>query len=373
MKRPRDCEVLIVGGGPAGLATAIAARQLGLDSLVVERSVPPIDKACGEGLMPGAVTALGRLGVQLPSGCGRPFRGIRYVGDGVSVRADFPGVRGLALRRPLLHSLLLERAQQVGVEFAWKTPVRALHGHRIQTDSGELRAHWVVGADGLHSRIRRWAGLTATSQGRPRFGVRRHYRLEPWSEDVEVYWADGCEAYVWGSAADEVGVAMLWSEGKSDFDRLLRRFPELVDRLAGATATTRDQGAGPFDQRTRRLYRDRVALVGDAAGYRDPITGEGLAISFQQALALAQCLADDDLRAYPRRVRRLTARPYLFIRLLLIAEARPGLRRRMLRLLAAEPDLFARLLAIQSAGQPLSTLGWKGAWQLASGLLHSRA
>ncbi|MCZ6507447.1 MAG: NAD(P)/FAD-dependent oxidoreductase [Acidobacteria bacterium] len=369
MKGRRDCDVLIVGGGPAGLATAIAVRQLGLGALVVDRSAPPIDKACGEGLMPGAVAALGRLGVELPPDLGHPFRGIRYVGDGVSVRADFPHLRGRGLRRPLLHSLLVERATEIGVDFAWRTPVRALQGRCITTDSGELRGRWLVGADGLHSRIRRWSGLAGRSRSRRRFGIRRHYRCKPWSEDVEVYWTDGCEAYVWGSAADEVGVAMLWGGGTSDFDRLLQRFPALVGRLSGATAATRDQGAGPFDQRPRRLYRGRVVLVGDAAGYRDPITGEGLDLSFHQALLLARCLAADDLRPYPRRLRRLTARPYLFIRLLLAAEARPGLRRRLLRLLAANPDLFARLLAIQAGGQPLSTLGWAGAWRLAAGLL----
>ncbi|MDH3403374.1 MAG: NAD(P)/FAD-dependent oxidoreductase [Acidobacteriota bacterium] len=368
MSTPEEADVLVVGGGPAGLATAVACRRRGLEVLVADRSAPPIDKPCGEGLMPDGVRALAELGVTLPPDAGRPFRGIRYVGDGVSVRADFPEVRGLAVRRPRLHAALVDRARELGVRFAWRTPVRGLTARGVATDGGELTGRWLVGADGLHSRVRRWSGLDAASRRPARFGVRRHYRMPPWSDDVEVHWADRCEAYVWGAAADEVGVAMLWSGEKAGFDALLARFPGLEARLAGTPRISRDRGAGPFDQRVRSPCAGRVALVGDAAGYRDAITGEGLALAFHQALALARCLAGGDLRPYPRAVRRLTRRPYLFIRLLLAAEARPAARRRMLRALAASPELFARLLAIHGGERPLSTLGWSGAWRLARGL-----
>jgi flavin-dependent dehydrogenase len=364
-----DSDLVIVGGGPAGLATAIAARQQGLAALVVDRAAPPIDKACGEGLMPSGVAALAALGVTVDAECARPFRGIRYLGDGISVRADFPGAHGMALRRPVLHGLLHRRALVLGVQFAWRTPVRGLVGATARIDGGEISGRWLIGADGLHSRVRRWCGLETTSQRRPRFGVRRHYRLTPWSEDVEVYWAERAEAYVWGASAAEVGVAMLWSGGKSDFDSLLDRFPDLAQRLDGAAQTTSDQGAGPFDQRPRAVCHGPVALVGDAAGYRDAITGEGLSLAFHQALALAACLAADDLDSYPAALERLAARPYRFIRLLLAAEARPALRRRLLRLLAARPDLFRRLLAAHSGAPPLRAIGWKGLAQFAAGLL----
>ncbi len=378
MSDAAETDVLIVGGGPAGLATAIACRRRGLAVRVVERARPPIDKPCGEGLMPDGVRALAEIGVTLPAGAGRPFRGIRYAGDGVAVRADFPGVRGLAVRRHRLHSALVDGAREAGVDLAWGTPVRGLTadgapGVGIETDDGALRGRWLVGADGLHSRIRRWSRLDAPSGRTPRFGVRRHYRARPWSDDVEVYWAESCEAYVWGAADEEVGVAMLWSGEKADFDTLLARFPELIARLGDAPKTSQDRGAAGFDQRVRSVCRGPVALVGDAAGYRDAITGEGLALAFRQALALADCLADGSLRRYPRAVRRLTRRPYFFIRLLLLAEARPPIRRRMLRALASRPELFAKLLAVHNGGDPLATLGWSGAWQLARGLVAARS
>jgi flavin-dependent dehydrogenase len=362
--------VVIVGGGPAGLATAIASRRHGLEVLVVDRARPPIDKPCGEGLMPDGVRALSALGVTLRPTVGRPFRGIRYVGEGVSVRADFPAEAGLAIRRPALHEALVTHAAAEGVHLAYGSAVHGLTEEGVETDDGPIAARWIVGADGLNSRVRQWADLARPPRAPRRFGVRRHYRIEPWSDDVEVYWGERCEAYVWGSADDEVGVAMLWSGERAGFDTLLERFPELRARLANAPVTSPDRGAGPFDQRPRAIRRGRVVLVGDAAGYRDAITGEGLALAFRQAETLARCLATDDLRPYPRAVRRLTARPYLFIRLLLAAEARPRLRRRMLHLLARRPELFARLLAVH-AGEGASALGLGGLWQLVHGMTRS--
>lgn len=366
--------VLIVGGGPAGLATAIAAAQRGLEVRIVDRSRPPFDKPCGEGLMPAAVQALAELGVQIPEAVGRPFRGICYHGDGLSVRADFSHLSGIAVRRLELHALLCERAAALGVRCDWQTTVRGLGNGHLRTDAGELTARWIIGADGLHSRLRRWARLDAGSRGRPRFGVRRHYRIAPWNHDVEVHWGRACEAYVWGTAADEVGVALLWSGEKSNFDSLLERFPALDRRLAAAETTSRDRGAGPFDQRVRTPCRGQLALVGDAAGYRDPITGEGLGIAFQQALALAHCLAAGDLSPYPAAVRHITRRPYLLIRLLLLAEARPELRRRLLSMWSERPEFFASMLALHSDDRPLSALGWSGLGALiralAGGLLR---
>jgi flavin-dependent dehydrogenase len=376
-------DLLVVGGGPAGLATALAARRHGLAVTVVDRGEPPRDKACGEGLMPDAVAALAALGVDPAALGGHPFRGIRYLddaGEGAVAEADFPAAAGLGVRRTRLHAALVERAAAAGVELRWRTAVdgieRGAEGWRALAGGRPLAGRWLVAADGLHSRLRRGAGLAGRPAPRRRFGVRRHYRLALWSEHVEVWWTDGCEAYVTPVAGELVGVAVLWDRdrlGTAGFDALLARFPRLAARLAGAPHASRDRGAGPLEQRVRAVVSGNLALVGDAAGYVDAITGEGLALAFHQAGALAAALAAGDPAAYAVAHRRLARLPDGLTRLLLAVERRPRLRRRTIRALAAEPALFARLLAIHSRSLPLSELGVGGALRLAVGLVRTGA
>src|ERR1700681_3998274 len=112
-------DLLVIGGGPAGLATAIAARLAGMSARVVERSRPPIDKACGEGLMPDAVARLGELGVEpAPAEC-RRFVGIRYLDGEVVAEGLFPRAGGLGVRRLHLHQALVRRAEELGVDLCW--------------------------------------------------------------------------------------------------------------------------------------------------------------------------------------------------------------------------------------------------------------
>jgi menaquinone-9 beta-reductase len=407
-------DLLVIGGGPAGLATAIAARLAGMSARVVERSRPPIDKACGEGLMPDAVARLGELGVALAPGEGWRFRGIRYLDGETVAEGVFPRAGGLGVRRLQLHQALARRAAELGVDLCWGVtahglapapaePVSGSAGARrpgataqpapassapassapappasappaaklltagAYTDRPGLElaaARWVIGADGLRSRVRRWAGLEGAPARRRRFGVRRHFTCRPWSDLVEVHWGPGCEAYVTPVGPDEVGVAMLWSDSKARFDDLLARFPALAARLDGAPAASRDRGAGPLLVRPRGVCRGNVALVGDASGYVDAITGEGLAVALHQSAALIEALAAGDLARYAARHRRINRLPDKMTALLLAVERRPWLRRRMVRALAAEPALFSRLLGIHARALPPARLGIDGALRL---------
>jgi flavin-dependent dehydrogenase len=361
-------EVVVVGGGPAGLATALALRQRNVDVVVVDRRVPPVDKACGEGLMPDGVLRLEELGVELRSANAIELQGIRYLDDGVVAEARFCSGPGLGVRRTILHEAMVQRAAEAGVETLWGRPVWALSAAGVETEGGTIRARWIVGADGLHSQVRRWVGLEAPSSSPRRFGARRHFSCEPWSDLVEVYWADGCEAYVTPVGRREVGVALLWGGKKVGFEDLLGRFPSLEARLQGVAASSRDRGAGPFHQQPRAVVRGRVALVGDAAGYRDPITGEGLALAFQQAQVLAVAIKQRNLRLYSRAYHGLTRLPFALIRGLLWAERHPALRRRLIRTLAEEPALFSRLVAIHARQLPPRSLGIGGVVRLVSGL-----
>jgi len=367
-------DVAIVGGGPAGLATAIAASERGLSVVVCDSRTPPIDKGCGEGLMPDAVERLRSWRVEIPATERFPISGIRYLDGGTTAEASFPGSPAWGVRRTALHSALERRARE-SADLRWGVRVTGLEERRLNTDAGTIEAEWIVGADGLHSRVRRWVGLErqADPQTRAlnepeRHGIRRHYALQPWTDRVEVYWADGAEAYVTPVAAGELGVAILWSGPAQRFGPLLERFPELRGRLTHHPPTTRDRGASALEQLPRRVATDRVALVGDAAGYVDAITGEGLAAAFHQADALGEALAAGNLRSYRRAHRRLSRFPVGLIRVLLFAERRPALRRRLVAALAADPELFQRLLAVHAGQTPLAALPRSTLLRLATGL-----
>src|SRR6185295_4592832 len=178
-----ECDVFIVGGGPAGLAAAIAAQQLGLRATVADSLRPPIDKACGEGLMPDAVAALHALGVRFQTSEAVPFRGIRFVDgtSGLSTEAQFPRGSGLAVRRTTLHRKLADRAAASGATLHWSAHVALPGPGKLLCGGCEVQSRWVIAADGLQSRVRSWSGLQPRLRKPRRFGFRQHFRAAPWT------------------------------------------------------------------------------------------------------------------------------------------------------------------------------------------------
>ncbi|HIZ34766.1 MAG TPA: NAD(P)/FAD-dependent oxidoreductase [Candidatus Ruania gallistercoris] len=300
---PTSTEVLVVGGGPIGLAAAIEARRAGWDTVVVEPRSTPIDKACGEGLMPGAVRALHQLGVDPP---GHPIAGISYR-DGRQ-RADhrFRSGPGRGVRRTVLQQALAVRVQQLGI------PMVRARAERVDAEPGGvlaagISARWLLACDGLHSPTRRRLGLDqphSRARSRRRFGIRQHFRVPAWTSLVEVHWGSGVEAYVTPVGVDEVGVALLGPPGL-DYQAELARFPELSARLRGAHPLGPVRGAGPLRQRSRRRTAGPVRLVGDASGYVDALTGEGIRVGLAQARAAVATL-EQNSSAYEREWSRAT-------------------------------------------------------------------
>jgi menaquinone-9 beta-reductase len=332
-----NTDVFIVGGGPAGLAAAIAARLKGFDVIVADAAQPPIDKACGEGLMPDSLEALRQLGVVVDPEQSFAFRGIRFIGDGGTAAADFPREHGIAVRRVRLHQLLIDRARELGVTLLWRTHVR---------DFQDVRARLIVGADGGNSRVRRWASLDAVRSESHRYGFRRHYRVRPWADFVEVYWGPGCQMYVTGVAHEEMLIGLLTRDPRMRVNDALPHFPELERKLQGSDTLSEERGALTVARHLRRVYRGNIALIGDASGSVDAITGEGLGLAFRQALALADALAADNLDQYQSAHRRLARRPAIMAQLLLMLDRFPRLRPLVLRTFGAKPIIFERLLAV---------------------------
>ncbi len=358
-----DCDVAIVGGGPAGLAAAIRLRERGFGCLVLERGGAPVDKACGEGLMPKGLRELESLGALalLDRSRSAPFEGIRYVQeDGSSVQARFAGGSGLGVRRLALAEALKARATALGADFL-HCAVKELHQAggfvELDTSEGPVRARLALGADGLHSIVRRAAGLDLPlpAGATRRFGLRRHYPLKSWTDFVEVHWQAGAEAYVTPTGPQSINVAFLWEGEAAGFDSLLARFPALQERLAGAEPSSESRGSGPLFRPVQAQAAGRLALVGDAAGYVDAITGQGLSLALSGAALFAAALPDelsDDvalgqgLSKYQTALRR-RFRDYAWpAHALLWLAKRPRLRRRALRVVAGQPRLFAALLSL---------------------------
>jgi len=326
-------DLLVAGAGPAGLATAIHAARAGLQVTVVERRPGPIDKACGEGLMPHTLRHLDAIGI---SPHGKPFRGITYLDSNRRVEARFPGPAGRGVRRTVLSEALHDAAATAGVRIV-QGDIRDVEQDANGVRCCGLEARYLAAADGLHSPIRRQLGLDRPTSGGRRWGIRRHFQIAPWSDTVEVYWAAHTEAYVTPVSDDCVGVAILTSrQGK--FDDHLREFPALAARLAGAQGGPA-RAAGPLRQRAASQHSGRVLLVGDAAGYVDALTGEGLGIALGCAELVVDAVRADDPADYTRQWRRMSRRYRLLTAALLTASNSPA-RTMIVPAAAALPKVF---------------------------------
>lgn len=340
-------QLVVVGGGPIGLACAIEARLAGIETIVVEPRDDPIDKACGEGLMPGALAALHRIGVDPP---GHPLAGIAYLDTGRRVEHRFADRPGRGVRRTVLQRELARRAAELG------TPVLRdrVTGVTQRRDSvvlelgsrtaEALETPWVIAADGLHSPVRRLLGLEGRAQHptRRRYGLRQHYAVAPWTDLVEVHWSPLVEAYVTPVDDHTVGVAVLGPR-PLDHDASIAAIPALAERLTGAHAVSAPRGAGPLLQRSRSRSSGRVLLAGDASGYVDALTGEGMRVGFAQARAAVAAVRAGNTEQY-ERAWRATTRDFRMLTTGLVVAARSSFRPRIVPTATARPQLFGAIV-----------------------------
>ena len=339
-----NTDVLVVGGGPAGLVAAIAARRQGFRVTLADGAKPPIDKACGEGLMPHGVRALARHGIEIPTADSHPFQGIEFFTRNRSAGAKFSQGFGLGIRRIKLHALLTEAASAWGVTLLWNSPVSALETSSAVVGGKRLGFDYLIGADGGSSPVRSAMGFAAGQLQDKRFGFRKHFAVAPWSDCVEVYWAPGFQVYVTPVGERQVGVAVISRDSKLRVDSAIPQFPNLARRLRGAEPTSTERGSASISRRLKRVTRKNVALVGDASGSVDAITGDGLSLAFDQADALALALQAGDLAMYEAAHRRIRRVPSLMASALLAMDRYPVLNRLVMRGLSAKPTIFSQLL-----------------------------
>ena len=379
-------DVAVVGGSLAGAATAIHLSEAGHSVVLLEQARMFKRKACGEGLFPQGVRELERLGL-LPAVLERSARlqGVRFHAGEALATAALGESGGIGVRRESLDPLLLARAEAAGVEVRRGVTVRGLlrAGARLSgvaTDQGDVLARVVVGADGLNSRTRRLAGLEGKRRG-SRYGISAHVRLRgDFGPFVDVYFERGYELYITPVGGREANAALLLGKlAMQQFAGELRARYELVLRAHAALGEgfellDEPLAAGPFASSCTRPWRANLVLVGDAAGFFDGISGDGMSLALVSARhcagAIHRYLRDAEyeaFREYAGRRSALVRSSNLLARVSLALGSRPGLARVAVRNLQRQPRTFEKLVAINSGETGLRSVRPRDLLALATG------
>ncbi len=331
-----DCEVLVVGAGPAGSALATHLAGLGHDVIVLDKGPGPRQKACGEFINPDAVRLLEKLGVlpDLEKCHPKSLRGMRiHTARGETMSGDFPGIAtkvittgaagapfrfqagGISLSRPVLDGTLARHAARQGAEVRYSARVTDLLMENgkvtgvVATEGGmnrPIRSRLVVGADGRHSIVARRLDLRRPHRRLHRTGYIRRYSGVPADGEYGEVFLSGdsyCILNPTGQGDWTVGIVLpsnrISPRGKNpeeSFQERLRQFPGAFERVRDAAFGSTVQGCGPMAFDTSRQVHAGLLLVGDAAGFYDPLTGEGIHIALKGA-EIAAAVADEALRS----------------------------------------------------------------------------
>ena len=387
-------DVVVVGGGPAGTAAAVFLRQRGHDVLLLDEARFPRDKVCGEGVSPEAWRLLAAMGAadDVRALGPHPLRGMELTSpDGTCFRGTYRGAAdaGFAARRLDLDACLLAAARRAGAEVREGAHASALIrrdgrvcGVLASNGGGEatIEARLVVAADGRRSMVARQLGLLREHRRLRKYAVRGYWSgIDGLGEHGEMHVVAGGYCGIAPLAATEANVTfvvdradMQASGGDLEgfYRATLRRWPRISERLEGATLTGPPRAIGPLALEARRVSVPGAALVGDAAGFYDPFTGEGVTLALRGAEILAD-VADrwlrvgSDLRDYDRRRVEATRDKFRLNRLLQRVVAWPAVANGVARRLARRPDLADRLVGIAGDFVPARTaLGAGFVWDL---------
>ncbi|MFC4777651.1 NAD(P)/FAD-dependent oxidoreductase [Paenibacillus sp. GCM10023252] len=370
-------DVIIAGAGPAGSTLAWLLARQGVRVRILDAATFPRRKPCGEALNPGAVAALNRLGLSLARSPLLPLEhysllcGWRMVSGSQEVEASYPsGMYGVGCKRELLDQWLLEEALSAGAElqqgmlaegvFMEHGRIQGVHGRMTASEKAfKYEAPFIVGADGLRSNIARTSGLRKAGRRRKAAFSARVEGLPAIGQAVELFLAPDLVlgmAPVGGGASNLTMVVQPAAAGLAARDKeaairaASERWPGLASRLRDAVLEGDVLASGPFDRPTTSLVRDGLLLIGDAAGYYDPLTGQGIYRALRGAELGAEALVDaleqnssSPLLHYERRCRQEFAGPALLQRLISWGIEHPPVWQAVMSTLVRTPRAAAAL------------------------------
>lgn len=379
-------DVIIVGAGIAGSSMAIALGQRGHSVLLLDKASFPRHKPCGEGLMPEGVAILERFGLAesvLARGA-RRFRGMRYRSvAGVWAEAEFPVAAGIpahgfVLQRRELDQVLFEGAKEqenVDVQDGFHVSSLRMQGDKVVGVTGHaagsmaadvsFRGKLTIGADGIHSIFHRACRLNRTLCRRRRFGITGHFSgLRDVGDYVEVLMEPEGEIYVAQGPGDLTLVALLlearemrrFKDGReAAYEAFVRAAPGLAERVVGAEIVPPVSAVGPLGFTVERCFGPGFILIGDAAGFLDPISGMGMTLALKSVEVAApiveRAMATGDVSAaalapYGRRRSEAVEDAVRLTRLLLLMARHKGIANRAVRRLSRDRNLFTKLLGL---------------------------
>ena len=313
-----DADVVIVGAGPAGAATAAALARAGRDVLLLEAASHPRPKACAEYASPRIVEELRSVG--LPDGAWQPdalaVAGMRVIhgsrGADIAYEDGHGRRTAWGLDRLTFDATLANHAVTCGARLRERTLVRGveLRDEAAIVSIGtreRIRARWVIGADGARSRVARSLGVERPVRAPRRLGLVAHYEGIPeLAGRGEMHVGSGCYIGLAPLSGDRLNVGMALPldgarrSAEARFDGAIASLPAVAERLAGRRRLTAIRGSGPIGHRVARAAGAGWMLVGDAAGFVDPFSGEGIFRALRSARAAATALEPGDLGAAAR-------------------------------------------------------------------------
>ena len=398
MKTLREsAQAIVIGGGPAGSATAWALASQGIDVIVADKANFPRDKPCAEYLSPQASRILSAMGVldTVEKAGAAQLAGMRVRSpDGGIIHGEFAAKhgftgfrdRGLALRRRYLDPILLQAARTAGASVREGVALDSLItvgdtvvGVRLKSEGQvrEIRAPLVIGADGLRSTVAHRLDLVARSRWPRRVAFVAHFRDV---QGIGGYGEMHVERDGYVGLADvghgETNVALvvpksLARDASGDtagfMTRWLAHHPQLAPRFAAATRVSPVRVTGPFASHARRGYAPGAALVGDAADFFDPFTGEGMYAALRGGEMLGEFARDaivsgsaraslEALKAYDAARIREFRNKWLVERAIGAAVSSPMLMNHAARVLGARPDLADLLVGVTGDFVPAATV-----------------